>query len=170
MLLIGRRRSGCFPWRCWHGRRSAGQTTSRIRKRRSKQQRETREGQTRRDGQRTDDPTLIVDGMKMEWRAHTDTWAMHCDMHEMNCANCTRKMTCEVYLSTHPVGYSGSLSTVHETNCSKKVTKKSYELTSNSIQTCPTTMCLKKNAISCIVLEKWVLQLVRLARGGDDFW
>ena len=51
-------------------------------------------------------------------------------MHEMNCANCMRKMTCEVYLSTAPVGYSGSLSTVNETNCNKKVTlkKKSHEL------------------------------------------
>ena len=94
---------------------------------------------------------------------------MQCEMHEMNCANCTRKMTCEVYLSTPPVGYSGSPSTVSETNCNKKHFKKSYELTSNSIQTCPTTMCLQKDAISCIVLEIWVLQLVRLTRGGDDF-
>ena len=31
-----------------------------------------------------------------------------------------RKMTCEVYLSTHNVGYSGSLSTVNETNCQQK--------------------------------------------------
>ena len=31
-----------------------------------------------------------------------------------------RKYTCEVYLSTLPVGYSGSLSTVNETNCNKK--------------------------------------------------
>ena len=69
--------------------------------------------------------------------------------------------TCgEVYLSTHTVGYSGSISTVNETNC---------ELTSNYIQTCPTTICLKKDVISCIVLEKWVLQLVRLTRGGDGF-
>ena len=39
-------------------------------------------------------------------------------------------MTCEVYLSTPPVGYSGSPSTVNETNCNKKVTfkKKYYEL------------------------------------------
>ena len=34
---------------------------------------------------------------------------------------CTRKMRCmRVYLSTPPVGYSGSLSTVNETNCNKK--------------------------------------------------
>ena len=91
-------------------------------------------------------------------------------MHDMNCGNCMRKMTCEVYLSTHPVGYSGSLSTVNETNGNKKVTlKKSYELTSNSIQTCPTTMCLKKDVISCVVLEKWVLQLFQLTRGVGDF-
>ena len=67
-----------------------------------------------------------MDGMKMEWREHTDTWAMQCDMHEMKCANCVRKLTCEVYLSTHTVGYSGSLSTVNGTNCNKKVTKKHH--------------------------------------------
>ena len=37
----------------------------------------------------------------------------------------------------------------------------------NSIQTCPTMKRLKKDAISNIVVEKWVLQLVRLTRGGD---
>ena len=30
------------------------------------------------------------------------------------------KITCEVFLSTLPVGSSGSLSTVNETNCNKK--------------------------------------------------
>ena len=33
---------------------------------------------------------------------------------------CARKTRCEGVLSTHPVGYSGSLSTVNETNCNKK--------------------------------------------------
>ena len=52
-----------------------------------------------------------------------------------------------------PVGHSGSLSTVNETNCNKKKTnlKNSHELISNS---CSTTMCLKRDAIYCIVLEK----------------
>ena len=35
-------------------------------------------------------------------------------------AMCMRNMTCEVYLSTPPVGYSGSPSTVNETNRIKK--------------------------------------------------
>ena len=44
-----------------------------------------------------------------ECSSHTDTsWAMQCDMHLINCANCMRKMTCQVNLSTHPVGYNGS--------------------------------------------------------------
>ena len=30
------------------------------------------------------------------------------------------KMTCDVFLSTLPVGYNGSPSTVNETNCNKK--------------------------------------------------
>ena len=64
-----------------------------------------------------------------------------------------RKMTCEVHLSTLPVGYSGSPSTVNETNSNKKGHSKiSYELTSNSIQTCPTMNRLRKDAISYIVL------------------
>ena len=28
---------------------------------------------------------------------------MQCDMHEIKCANCMRKMTCEVYLSTNVI-------------------------------------------------------------------
>ena len=81
-----------------------------------------------------------------------------------------RKMTCEEYLSTPPVRYSGSLSIVNETNCHKKVIPKiSCEVTSNSIQTCPTMKRLRKDAISYIVVVKSVLQLVRLTRGGDGF-
>ena len=59
---------------------------------------------------------------------------------------------CEVYLSTPPVGYSGSPSTVNEINCNKKKIsfKKSYEIISNS---CSTTMCLKRDAIDCVVLD-----------------
>ena len=78
------------------------------------------------------------------------------------------KMTCEVCLSAPPVGNSGSLSTVNE-QTKKSLKKDLMSSTSNSIQTCPTTMHLKKDAISCIVLEKWVLQLVPLTRGVDDF-
>ena len=80
-----------------------------------------------------------------------------------------RKTLCEVYLSTPPVGYSGSLSTVNETNCNKKNShqlKVSYELISNS---CSTTMCLERDATCCIVLEKKALLFVRLTRGVEDF-
>ena len=48
--------------------------------------------------------------------------------------------------------------------------KKSYELTSNTIQTCPTTMCLKMNAIVFVDLDGWALQLVLLIRSVDDFF
>ena len=44
-LLVVRRRSGYFPRRCWHLRWSAGQSASRVWKRRGKRRRETREGQ-----------------------------------------------------------------------------------------------------------------------------
>ena len=78
------------------------------------------------------------------------------------------KLSCkEVYLSTPPVGDSRSLSTVNATNCYKeKINHNTYELISNSIQTCPTTsMCLKSDAIDCIDLDQYVLQLVHLNRG-----
>ena len=47
--------------------------------------------------------------------------------------------------------------------------KKNYELTSNSIQTCPTTMCLKMDAIVFVDLDGDALQLVLLIRGVDAF-
>ena len=90
-------------------------------------------------------------------------------MHTIRRAMCMRKITCEVFLSTHPVGYSGSLSTVNETNCNKKSIKQIYERTSNSIQTCLTTMRLKMNAIVFVDLDGDALQLVLLVRGVDDF-
>ena len=64
-----------------------------------------------------------------------------------------------------------SLLTVNETNCNKKKinSKKSYELISNSIQTCPTTMCLKSDAIDCIDLDGSALQLVLVIRAVDGF-
>ena len=79
--------------------------------------------------------------------------------HNVMCAQnqkCREKLSCEVFLSTPPVGYSGSLTTGNETNCNKKnsdQSKNSYELISNSIQTCPTTMCLKRDGIDCIDLD-----------------
>ena len=82
---------------------------------------------------------------------------------EPQCDVCTRsnvneKITCEVYLSTPPVGYSGSLSTVNETNS-----------TSNSTQTGPTTMCLKMNGIVFVDLDGDALQFVLLIRSVNDF-
>ena len=64
---------------------------------------------------------------------------------------------------------SGSLSTVNETNCNKNQSKKEMSPTSNSIQTSPTTMRLKMNAIVFVGLDGDALQLVLLIRGVDDF-
>ena len=61
-------------------------------------------------------------------------------------------MTCEVYLSTLPVSYSGSPSTLNETNCNKKKNgplKKFIMSSTNSNQTCLTMNRLRKSAISC---------------------
>ena len=99
---------------------------------------------------------------------------------------------------SHTVGYNGSLSTVHETNCNKKERfeqKKICELTSNSIRMRTTTKSLKLKAniailyvgqlgrwrsnlrrkflvlVVCVFvdLDGWVLQLVPLIRGVSDF-
>ena len=54
--------------------------------------------------------------------------------------NVREKLSYEGVLSTHPVGYSGSLSTVNETNCNKKERpeqNKKSELTSNSFRCVP---------------------------------
>ena len=51
--------------------------------------------------------------------------------HNVMCAqgqSVREQVSCEVYLSTLPVGYSGSLSTVNETNCNKKRFKLSKKL------------------------------------------
>ena len=81
------------------------------------------------------------------------------------------KVSCEGVLSTHPVGFCGSLSTVNETNCNKKEirAKKMCELISNFIRTCPTTMCLTMNAIVFVDLDGDALQLVLLIRNINDF-
>ena len=81
--------------------------------------RKTEKDRTRKQ-QGTDDQTLIMDDIKMEWRAHTDTLAMEWDAHQLWGVNCMRKMTCEVTLS---VGYNESLSTVTETTCRKNTQK-----------------------------------------------
>ena len=80
------------------------------------------------------------------------------------------KMTCEVYLSTHPVGYSGSPSTVNETNCNKKSHLKiSYEL-HQFHSDLSHHIALEKGCHLQYCCREWVLQLARLNRGGDGFW
>ena len=59
----------------------------------------------------------------------TNTFLSHgVSVHHSVCALCRRKMTCEVFLSTHSVGYSRSPSAVKETNCNKKKELTSHEL------------------------------------------
>ena len=85
-----------------------------------------------------------------------------------------RKVTCEVYLSTHSVGYSGSLSTVNVTNCNqrrfeleKSCKYENCELTSHSIRmrTTSRNLDLKANISILYVdqLERWTGKLRRNA-------
>ena len=71
----------------------------------------------------------------------------------------------KVSVQTHSVGYSGSLSTV--TN--RTSIENSYGLISKSIQTCPTTMCLKRDAVVCVDLDGDALQIALLNRAVHDF-
>ena len=51
----------------------------------------------------------------------TNTFLSHdVSIHHSVCALCSGKMTCEVFLSTHSIGYNRSPSAVNETNCNKK--------------------------------------------------
>ena len=59
--------------------------------------------------------------MNMVWCANAETWAMRCDSHGQTRAMYRRKMMHMKRICLHhPVGCSGSPSTVNETNCNKK--------------------------------------------------
>ena len=123
--------------------------------------------------------------------------------HASACAQRMSVQLCEkirgvrVFCPHLPVGYSGSLSAVHETNCNKKEirAKKKGELTSNSIRRSTTTRNLEMKAniailyvgqlerwtsnlqrklrvlvvCVCVDLNGWALQLVLLICGVSDF-
>ena len=116
------------------------------------------EGETHGESQNEEQTQQTVNrsswmAMNMVWCANAETWAMWCDSHDQTRAKYRRKMAYEVYLSTDPVAYSGSPSTVNETNFNKKVTSTFIMSSTNSSRTCPTMNRLRKSAISNIVLE-----------------
>ena len=101
ILSIVRECNGFIPRRFRpHGSWWAGQRTSRLR-----DKVEAREGEEEDKAR------------KQQTLKHVMTCAWRCDTlsHNVMCTQgqtCREKLSCEVYLSTHPVGYSGSLSTV----------------------------------------------------------
>ena len=146
ILLIGRSRNGCFTRRCPHGRKSASH--SRVWKRRGRTQREKhgeRQNEDTSNRQSTAHHGWHEDGMSARMQT-LEPWLVlsHAMWLHINCEGWTAWD-----LSAHTVGYSGSPSTLNETNCNKRSRKNPYELISNS---CSTTMCLKKDATSSIVL------------------
>ena len=88
-------------------------------KRKARDRRDTRKGTKRRTERtnQTHDMDDRVDDMTRSW-----THLSHCGLsHIMKHVRCSReKVMCEVYLSTHTVGYSRLLSAVNETYCRKK--------------------------------------------------
>ena len=114
---------GKLPWRRPHGGRGSGQGPGRSGKRRARDRRDTRKG-TRRgtESQRTDTQTHNMDD-------HGDDMPLsQCGVsHIMKHVRCAgEKVTCEVYLSTHPVGYCKLLSSVKETYCNKQFFKMNW--------------------------------------------
>ena len=114
ILLIVRECCRFNPRRWRHCGSCAGQRRGRQRKRKSRSER-WRGRRQNEDHQTLAQTCDIMDGMWMEWLRTWDTLSH--DMRVITCAKCIRKNTCEVFLSTPPVGYSGSLSTVNDTNC-----------------------------------------------------
>ena len=125
ILLIRRRRSRCFPWRCPHGR-SASQNAGRVWKRRGKRRRES--GRKTERGSNKGRTIQRSSWMTWRWNDARIRTLEPCSVnaHQLWGVNCMRKMTCEVCLSTHTVGYSGSPSTANGTNCNKKKYLKFY--------------------------------------------
>ena len=97
---------------------------------------------------------------------------MHVNKDEM-CANVRENTRCEGVLFTPPVGYSGSLSAVNETNCNKKEirAKKNCELVGQLERR---TGILQRKLLVLVVcvfvdLDGDALQFVLLIRGVSDF-
>ena len=77
-------------------------------------------GEEQRENRRSSKPHKMDDHEHGVMR--TNTFLSHdVSVHHSVCALCRRKVSCEVYLSTPPVGYSGSPSAVSETCCNKKM-------------------------------------------------
>ena len=106
-LLGWRRRRGYLTWRCPHGRRGSGLSTGRSGRRRARGRRDTRRESERRSNE---EQTLNRSSWMARIRGDARTQTLQpCNViaHQLRSVNCTRNMTCEVYLSTPPVGYSG---------------------------------------------------------------
>ena len=103
-----------------------------------------------------------VDGVKCALR-HLEPW---CECDHM-CKVLEKKHVWGVSVYT-PVGYSGSLSTVNETNCNKKRSLKKYEL--HQLLDVSHDESLEEECHLSIVLEKLVLQFPHQTHDEDGFW
>ena len=100
-------------------------------------------------------------------RSNTEHHGWHVDgtnaHHRHLEPRCECKHMCKVHEKTHVRGvsvYTPRRSQWIAIDCKRNQLKQkedqlnnSYELFANSIQTCPTTMCLKSDAIDCFVLD-----------------
>ena len=138
-------------------------------KRRARDKRDTRKG-TRRGTERTNQTHDMDD--------HGDDMTRSCRhliqcgvSHIMKRVRCAReKVSCEVYLSTLLVGYSGLLSTVNEFYCNKQFFEN--ELTSwaqPAFGRVPPQIARGRVPSPIFVKEKWVLQFLHLIHDGDGF-
>ena len=136
-LLVLRECTGFNPRPCRYGRwASKDQVES------GREEVEDGEKQEEDKHEDTDAQThFIIDNMKMGWNAHTDndsSWLMQWECTCLIVCKVHEKMTCEMYLSTHPVGYSGS----------QKQTKRLLQnvfMSSTNFWMCPTRKRLRKS-------------------------
>ena len=84
-------------------------------------------------------------------------------MSVITCARCMRKMTCEVYLSTHPVGCSRLLSAGNE-----PTTTIFFIMSSTSFDPNSTMKNWKKTGATFGIDEKGLVQVVLLQILGGD--
>ena len=125
-LLSWRRRRVWLPWRCPHGRRGSGQSTGRSGKRRARWRRDTRRESERRNNEeqtlnRSSWMAWIWSDARMQtlepWLVLSHEASMHI-IRRVQCAWEKWRVKCICLHSL--VSYSGSPSTVKETNCNKK--------------------------------------------------
>ena len=158
---------------CPHERRGSGHSTGRSGKRRSRYRRDTRKGTTRG----TEREQTISQPLTMDDHGYgvmrTNTILSHVVWHTSFSVRTVQEKNDVWSVPVYTHRRLQWIATVNETNCNKKkdeVTSKKIFMSSTNFWTCLTRNRLRKSAISCIAVEKLVLQFPYLNHDDDGFW